>query len=277
VTSVGEWAFTDCTALQSIEIADSVISIGGGAFENTAIYNSQSGVVYVDGWACGVNGDCPTTVVIPSGTKGIAGYSFSYCTSLRSVSIPDSVTSIGEGAFYSCTSLVSVAIPTDMISIGSKAFWNCISLTSVTIPDSVTSIEYQTFYYCTALVSVTIPAGVTSIGRFAFSGCDALANVYYGGSETDRVAMAVDRDNEPLTTATWHYAKASAALLGDVDGNGAVNSTDARLTLQYAVQKIGAEGLNLTCADVDGSGAVNSTDARLILQYAVQKITAFPA
>jgi len=66
-------------------------------------------------------------------------------------------------------------------------------------------------------------------------------------------------------------------IYGDVDGSGDVNSTDARLTLQYAVSKISAEDLDLTCADVDNSGDVNSTDARLILQYAVQKITIFPA
>jgi len=69
----------------------------------------------------------------------------------------------------------------------------------------------------------------------------------------------------------------SPALLGDVNGDTVVNSTDARLTLQYAVQKIRAEGLDLACADVDGNGAVNSTDARLILQYAVMKIDKLPA
>lgn len=66
-------------------------------------------------------------------------------------------------------------------------------------------------------------------------------------------------------------------LYGDVDGNGHVDSTDARLTLQYAVEKISGETLDLACADVDGSDKVDSTDARLILQYAVQKISTFPA
>jgi len=63
---------------------------------------------------------------------------------------------------------------------------------------------------------------------------------------------------------------------GDVDGSGRVDSTDARLTLQYAVQKITADGLEIAAADVDGSGRVDSTDARLILQYAVMKIDEFP-
>lgn len=67
------------------------------------------------------------------------------------------------------------------------------------------------------------------------------------------------------------------AALGDVDENGRVDSTDARLVLQFAVKKIPTSALNLKVADVDGSGKVDSTDARLILQYAVKKIDKFPA
>ncbi|MBE6767970.1 MAG: hypothetical protein E7549_03560 [Ruminococcaceae bacterium] len=67
------------------------------------------------------------------------------------------------------------------------------------------------------------------------------------------------------------------AQSGDVDGNGKVDSTDARLVLQFAVKKIAPTAIDLEVADVDGSGKVDSTDARLILQYAVKKIHKFPA
>lgn len=66
-------------------------------------------------------------------------------------------------------------------------------------------------------------------------------------------------------------------ILGDVNGDEKVDSTDARLTLQYAVKKIDATKLELSVADVDGNDKVDSTDARLMLQYAVKKITKFPA
>ncbi|MBE6767901.1 MAG: hypothetical protein E7549_03210 [Ruminococcaceae bacterium] len=66
-------------------------------------------------------------------------------------------------------------------------------------------------------------------------------------------------------------------LLGDVDDSGTVDSTDARLTLQYAVKKIDATKLDTAVADVNGDGKADSTDARLILQYAVRKIDKFPA
>lgn len=65
-------------------------------------------------------------------------------------------------------------------------------------------------------------------------------------------------------------------IRGDVDGNGTVDSTDARLLLQYAVGKVDASAIDLAAADVDGSGTADSTDARWILQYAVGKIHGFP-
>jgi len=69
-------------------------------------------------------------------------------------------------------------------------------------------------------------------------------------------------------------AEKYAVTLGDVDGDGKITSTDARLTLQLSVGKIRPEELkNAAAADVDGDGKVTSTDARLLLQVAVGKIS----
>lgn len=58
---------------------------------------------------------------------------------------------------------------------------------------------------------------------------------------------------------------------GDVDGDSAVTSTDARLALQAAAGKIPLDGDAAKAADMDRDGAVTSTDARMILQKAVGK------
>ncbi len=74
-----------------------------------------------------------------------------------------------------------------------------------------------------------------------------------------------------------HFEQHStAALLGDVDSDGKINSTDARLVLQYAVKVVDESVLSLSLADVDRNGNIDSTDARLILQYTVKKIDKFP-
>lgn len=63
--------------------------------------------------------------------------------------------------------------------------------------------------------------------------------------------------------------------LGDVDGDGKIDSADALLALQAATDKIDLTDAQLTAANVDGEGGVSSADALMILQYATQKITSF--
>ena len=194
VTSIGELAFHDCDSLTSVIIPDSVTSIGDGAFRDC---------------------DSLTSVEIGDSVTSIGDGAFHDCDSLTSVEIGDSVESIGNNAFYSCDSLTSVEIGDSVTSIGDYAFAWCDSLTSVyitdieswckiqfsgyssnplyyannlylngslltelVIPDSVESIGSYAFYNCDSLTSVIIPDSVTSIGEDAFYWCDNLTSVY---------------------------------------------------------------------------------------------------
>ena len=55
--------------------------------------------------------------------------------------------------------------------------------------------------------------------------------------------------------------------LGDVNGDDKVDTTDAKLIMQYDLSLISEDDLDLTVADVNGDGAVDTTDAKLIMQY----------
>ncbi len=156
VTSIGKYAFQNCSGLTSVTIPDSVTSIGEQAFYDC------SGL---------------TSVTIPDSVTSIGGHAFFCCDSLTSVTIPDGVTSIGEWAFYGCSGLTSVTIPNSVTSIGEYAFQNCSGLTSVTIGNSVTSIGGSAFYGCSSLTSVTIGNSVTSIGNGAFANCSGLESI----------------------------------------------------------------------------------------------------
>ena len=157
VTSIGSYAFYNCTSLMNVTIPDSVTSIGSYAFYScTSLMN----------------------VTIQDSVTSIGSYAFSGCTSLTNIVIPDSVTSIESYVFYNCTALTNVTIPDSVTSIGSYAFYGCTSLASIVIPDSVTSIENEAFNGCTLLTNITIPARVTNIGNNAFGRCSNLEIIY---------------------------------------------------------------------------------------------------
>ncbi len=219
VTSIGEFAFNDCSSLTSVEIPNSVTSIGSMAFyrcsslTSVVIPNSVTSI----GKAAFSGCYSLTSVEIPNSVTSIGSSAFGYCSSLISVEIPNSVTSIGDAAFSDCSNLTSITvaednttydsrnncnaiietktntliagcykttIPNSVTSIGDYAFSNCPNLTSVVIPNSVTSIGISAFSGCSGLTSVEIPNSVTNIGEAAFRGCSGLTSVVIPNSVT---------------------------------------------------------------------------------------------
>ena len=63
--------------------------------------------------------------------------------------------------------------------------------------------------------------------------------------------------------------------MGDMNYDGKVNTTDARMALQFAVEKLEITEDQWIVGDVNRDEVLNTTDARLILQYAVGKIDRF--
>ena len=144
VTSLGDYCFTACTSLKSINIPSSVTSLYKYCF-----------------WEC----LSLTSITIPSSVVGLGENCFSYCPSLVSIIvdknnkvfdsrencnaiiysesntivfgcsttvIPSSVTGLGNGCFEGCHSLDSIKIPSSVTSLAVRCFWNCSSLKTVT-------------------------------------------------------------------------------------------------------------------------------------------------
>lgn len=134
VTTIGEYAFSNCTSLTSVTIPDSVTSIGSWAFSSCKNL---------------------TSIVIPDSITTISLGTFHKCTSLTSITIPDNVTSIGSDAFGYCVSLTSVTIGNSVTTIGGGAFEYCRNLT--TIYYKGTLIEWNKIIYSNndKLTSVT--------------------------------------------------------------------------------------------------------------------------
>ena len=219
-------AFYNCSDLTSVTIGEGVTSIGAYAFSDCSAltelyYNAKScpdmkGGNYVFRNA-GNNG---IKLVIGNKALRIPAYLFydDYASRITNVVFEDNgvCVSIGSSAFENCNSLINVTIPNSVTSIGGSAFEGCSSLASVAIGDGLTSIGYSAFYGCERLASITvsennsvfksvdgnlyskdgtvllqyaigktetafvIPNSVTSIGSSAFENCGSLTEVTIG-------------------------------------------------------------------------------------------------
>ncbi len=126
VTSIGDYAFKNCSGLTSITIPNSVTSIGYEAF------------IYCSGL---------TSITIPESVTRIDSYAFSCCSGLTSITIPEGVTSIGSNAFLGCSGLTSITIPAGVTSIGYSVFSGCNGLNEIIVrnPDLMTNTNLQSY------------------------------------------------------------------------------------------------------------------------------------
>lgn len=149
-------AFNGCVGLTSVNIPNSVTTIGSGAFKECKDLK---------------------TVIIPNSVTSI-DRAFSYCSSLLDLTIPNSVISIGDNAFEGCTGLKTITLSNNLTSIGKYAFINCENLKSITIPNSVTSIDECAFIDCHNLTDIILSDKLTTLGEYCFSYCYGLKSVY---------------------------------------------------------------------------------------------------
>ena len=164
VTSVGDIAFENCGALESVTFSGDVGSIGNTAFENC--------------WQL-------VSVTFSGDVGGIGLGAFVNCTALKNVTFPGNVGSIGDSAFGFCDALENVTFSGNVGSIRDYAFVNCTALETVTFSGNVDSIWNHAFYRCHALENVTFSGNVGSIGDLAFQHCTALTTIYVPASTTE--------------------------------------------------------------------------------------------
>ena len=166
VTTIGDWAFSECHNLTSITMGNSVTTIGLAAFRNC---------------------DGLTSITISNSVTIIDHEAFCGCKSLTEIAIPQSATFISDVAFLDCDGLEKfegkfassdhrcLVVNDTLIAFAPSG------LTRYSIPENVTTIGTIVFgagQGCN-LVEITIPRSVTSIARRAFHNCPHLKTVWF--------------------------------------------------------------------------------------------------
>lgn len=155
VKSIGEYAFFENETLTSVTLPDSLLVIGGSAFQScTAL----------------------TEVVLGSRVEMISQAAFRD-SALEEINLPDSVAEIGRYAFYR-TRLIEVKLPANLSSVSKYAFYGCEMLTKVEFCQRIERVAEYAFSGCTSLQRVVITDRVKMISDYSFSECPSLSAVF---------------------------------------------------------------------------------------------------
>ena len=191
VTSIGKYAFFDCSSLASIKLPNSISSIGIAAFNNCSSLAS---------------------ITLPNSISSIGELAFYYCSSLTSITIPNSVTNIEKYAFCGCSMLASITISNSVTSIADSTFENCTRLKSITIPNNVISIGENAFHDCFCLTSV-IYLGNTEQWNAIKKGRSALSAAQLKNVKCHEHSHALAWSNN--ATYHWHQCTDEACPVKD--------------------------------------------------------------
>ena len=204
VTEIGSKAFLGCSALTSLALPQTVNRIGNTAFQgcsNLETINIPSGVKLIEHdtfRGCEKLND----VTIPTGVTLIGNSAFKACKAFKNIKIPEGVTKIGTNAFEDCTQLETVVIPSTATVIRNYAFQNCPQLKSFVFPEGTTQILPAVLKGCKNLESVTIPEGVTKIWGWAFYGCSQKLNSVKLPSTLQTICVQAFYDCDQLSEIT---------------------------------------------------------------------------
>ena len=144
---IHDYSFEDSVYLETVEIPESMIKVGYGAFEDS--YKLH------------------TVKFLGQNVTEIGSYAFADCYVLKNVTIPYGITEIKYSTFDD-TAIEYMDIPSTVRTISDYAFAWCYNLKEVVMRNGLENIGEYAFYHCGDLKTVAIPETVINIEQYAF-------------------------------------------------------------------------------------------------------------
>ena len=236
LTTIGDHAFASCTGLAGMMFPESIQTIKPGAFDsgsgllnfevndNNLYFTTKDGVLY---------DKAKTTLLfyppgrsgdftVPDGVTAIEDRAFASCR-LSGVNFPEGLQTIGEFAFSSSRALKKTTFPDSLQTIGGRAFLDCTGLKEITFPENLQIIGESAFYDCTSLSSLDFLGDAPPIvGDYAFYNVGSTGVIYY--PEGANGYMDTWKNGIGLGSG-WMLQPATLTVLFDSNGSGG-NSLD---------------------------------------------------
>jgi len=226
ITEIGEFAFSGCTSLKSINIPAKVSSIGEGAFSGcdkltgltvgTGSLNFvvKDGVLYSKDMKTLVSCHAKETLVIPASVTTIAGYAIYNNGNLVSISGGAGLKELGEGAIAINGALKWIDLSdAGTVDFGPYAFAQNYALRYVKMPKSVSTIGYNAFQRDYELKGVFFygdaPKFLTAEGREdeTFTSVSGATIYYPKGSNTWTASVMTEHGGSNISNTAWETCK----------------------------------------------------------------------
>ena len=203
VTGLGDELFRGRKELKTVELPDTIRTIGAACFAQTGLvsFEAPADLTYIGDSAlcycamksftvpermhCVPDGllafSQVENVVIHDGVEEIRDFAFAGCENLRHIHLPSGLETVGEGAFQK-SGLEEIRLPGSIKHIHIQAFKDCENLKHVDLSDfndgsegsgensaSFHEIPAQCFFQCTGLQKIELPRCIRKIGNAAFA------------------------------------------------------------------------------------------------------------
>ena len=271
--TIGESAFEDCTGLKSLQLSPykqgvpSLKAIGPRAFKNCTALNTY-------------------TLVIPTNVETLGDECFYGDRALQGVTLSGAITRVGSYCFAGCTSMTGIGSSSyingvyaperlPVAVIGDHAFMNCSSLKTAGLPRRTRTVGASAFEGCKALATVSLPAEITTVGANAYKNCTALESITLpdGLTSLGNACFIYCKNLRSITipdslTKIGRYTFGNCEKLYLVDLGSAVRSID-----EYAFKNCGL----LSAFNLPADSALTAIGEEAFLDCAALAEIALPA
>ena len=197
IDSLRDYCFSGCKSLKSINLPNSIKSIGYGAFMGSGVENIISLGPFDYIGESMFRRISSSSINVPEGIKTIENYAFAECNNLDSISLPGSIRKISSYSFYKpykSNTIKSVSVPDIetwcklvhekkecndrwlsvypiMYPDGGDLYTGNTKVENLVIPNSIDSIYSNAFTYVNSIKKAQLGSSVKWIGPKSFYYC----------------------------------------------------------------------------------------------------------